>query len=591
MSDTSDMVTDQGADTLSSSLETWEDPSVLPVEEVRSLFITMTKALRAFQLYDQNNPVYARFVSALRDAFTALWDDIDHLPVLVEEDRITWLGEEVYRSDDRGDSLAWVLYKDGIRDLTFRSGIEGPELERFLNVLRRGRLLTPEGDDLLNILWEEDLEFLDYTFVEPGVEGVELPEAVEVDPAQIQEVVDGIVGAVSEPEPEDEQEFQPPIVSLEDFSPTLYFLDSKELDHLREEVDQEMRRNVRGDVLAALFDRVEEPERPDRQSEVLGILEVLLPNFLSRGLLGPAAEVLEEIGSLLEADGLVDDERREHAGRILDEISASEAIHELIHALEDGAIAPASLELGHLVKQLRPAALGALIRAAEVVQHKKLRPVLMEAAQAVAEAEPEMVLALLSSSDTLVVMGAARLAGKLAMASAVHKLLELMRHDDAGVRLAAVRAAVELRTSAVIEGLTEALTDADRDVRIAAARGVGALRFPTSGRHLRAILTGKAIQQADLSEMIAFFESYGDVGDGDAVALLGKMLNGKRLLGRREPREVRACAALALGRIQSAEARAALEKARDDGDPVVRNAVGRALGSEESDAEARGIVP
>jgi hypothetical protein len=49
------------ADAAAASLD-WEDPSSLPVGEVEELFQTLGKALRAFQLYDRNNPVYHRFL-------------------------------------------------------------------------------------------------------------------------------------------------------------------------------------------------------------------------------------------------------------------------------------------------------------------------------------------------------------------------------------------------------------------------------------------------------------------------------------------------------------------------------------------------
>ena len=45
----------------------------------------------------------------------------------------------------------------------------------------------------------------------------------------------------------------------------------------------------------------------------------------------------------------------------------------------------------------------------------------------------------------------------------------------------------------------------------------------------------------------------------------------------KEPPETRACAAMALGRIKSPEARELLQRAADDKDLVVRNAVNRAL--------------
>jgi HEAT repeat protein len=55
------------------------------------------------------------------------------------------------------------------------------------------------------------------------------------------------------------------------------------------------------------------------------------------------------------------------------------------------------------------------------------------------------------------------------------------------------------------------------------------------------------------------------------------MLNSGGFLKKRDNPETRACAAMALGRIGSAAAQDALRKAADAKEPLVRNAVNRAL--------------
>jgi hypothetical protein len=63
---------------------------------------------------------------------------------------------------------------------------------------------------------------------------------------------------------------------------------------------------------------------------------------------------------------------------------------------------------------------------------------------------------------------------------------------------------------------------------------------------IRRVIEGRKIRQADISEQIAFFESYGMLGDAEGVRLLDGYLNGRGLLGRKESGEIRACAALGL---------------------------------------------
>ncbi|HSG47333.1 MAG TPA: hypothetical protein VLA43_05870, partial [Longimicrobiales bacterium] len=127
------------------------DLYTIPVAQIGEFFVTLGKALRAFQLYDENNPVYQRFVQALSTAFLGLWEELDELHVLVDEERLTVEGEEVYRNATRSESLAFLLYKDGIRSLTFRPGIE-EESKTFLKVLNQARLARADGDDLVTLL-------------------------------------------------------------------------------------------------------------------------------------------------------------------------------------------------------------------------------------------------------------------------------------------------------------------------------------------------------------------------------------------------------------------------------------------------------
>ena len=65
-------------------------------------------------------------------------------------------------------------------------------------------------------------------------------------------------------------------------------------------------------------------------------------------------------------------------------------------------------------------------------------------------------------------------------------------------------------------------------------------------------MKGKAIREADLTEKMAFFEAFGALAGEGGVEYLDSVLNGKGFLGRREDAEVRACAAIALGRVSRA---------------------------------------
>ena len=167
------------------------------------------------------------------------------------------------------------------------------------------------------------------------------------------------------------------------------------------------------------------------------------------------------------------------------------------------------------------------------------------------------------------------------IAEAGPSLAGLLAHPDPSVRLAAVEAAVSLKASTAAGALQLTLDDPEREIRIAAARALGALRYAPSARRLADILESREIRTSDISEKVAFFEAYGLVAGEASVDMLDKLLNGKGFLGKRAPSEIRAAAALALGKVPGQAARAALAKGAQEEDPVVRSAVNRALRRED----------
>jgi len=577
------------------SLSDWEDLDSPALERVRELFVVLGKALRAFQLYDQNNPVYQRFVSNLQEAFQATWGEVESLTVHVREDVLTVGTAEVYRSQSRSDSLAFLFYKDGIREVTFLPGIEGEELIRLLSVLQRARQARAEGEDLLTILWEEELNSLQYQYVDLLGEGVEVPEpGPGATPEALRELHESEMAEQEgeddgEEEGEEEEERGPGTeaaperkpVSQEDFNPTLYSLDAREMERLRQDIEAEMSRDLRSDVLAALFDRLEESGRVERQAEILGIFKQLLPNFLGRGALEGATRILEELRALERREGILDQDRRLEASGILDEISSPESVKELIRAVEGGSLRPDPRRLGAFLEFLRGEALGPLLFAAETLDNKELQPVLREAVHGIADRNRQALYDLLLEDDPIVLAGAARITGRMKLAEAGPVLSDLMYHEDAAVRLAAVEAATDLKASTAAGTLEALLDDPDREVRIAAVRALGQLRYRPAVRSVAESLASRELKNADLTEKIAFFESFGLVGGDEAVELLDQFLNGRGFLGRRESPEVRACAALGLGKVGTPQADAVLKAALKEEDPVVRSAVNRALRGEE----------
>jgi HEAT repeat protein len=580
-------------------LADWEDPKVLPLVEVRDLFLVLGKALRAYQLYDRKNPVYRRFLDALVEAFRLVWTTEETLHLVVEENRITWKGEEVYRNDQRSDSLAFLLYRDGVREFTPMAGIEDTELEGLLDVLHRAKHARGDADDLVTLLWDQEFHLLRYEVVDLMAEGVEVPDAgagVLDNPLDILRsegfsLLDGEepAGEAAEDgsagDAEDAGAAAPDgTVRLEDFNPTLHALEPEDRAYIAELIQGEIDRDLRIDVLTALFDRFEEAGRPDRQREISGILGQLLPNLLSRGWMREVGFMLAELEEVRRS-GSIDPVAEAQVDEALATLASPESVAELVRAMEDGSLTSTSQELATFLRHLRSSALAPLLSAVETTQHPQIRRRLKDAIREIARTSPEGVFQLLRSSDVLVVSGAVRLVGTLGLPQAMQALATLLATAPLPVRRAVVESAIELPSPALAEALGKSLFHEDRNLRIGAARALGVSGHAKSASLLEEILGSPEFRETDVGEKVAFFDAYGRLAGSRGVPVLDRMLNGRGLFGYREPAENRAGAARALGVVGTEAALQALRKAERDSDPIVRSSVSRALQGQDEGVE------
>jgi hypothetical protein len=537
----------------------------------------LAKAWRTFLLYEGRSAALDKILEGVRATLQAVFTDLPFFTLEVEERELLWGGISVYSGEDGSgahgrdnfrENLAFVLYRDGLREITFLRGFEREETDALLEILARvSRLRGDEDqDDLLTLLWDHDWYYLRYRYVEGLPDGTVLPAPTGEPPRKL------------EFQPIDEE---PPAeragtVSPEDFRGALYFLDADELRRLEVELQREMGRDTWTDVLNALFDRIQDSGAL-RQEQIIGILSDVLPTLLGSGKLDTAALVLGELVRIATGGQRLPVPVMKELRALFEQLAEPATVTELVRTVEETGAAVNEASLGTLLSFFPPEALGPLLKAAETSAAPAVRRTIQAATERLAGGAREHVTRLLASPDESVAAGAARLVGRVRISAAAPEVARLLRRPEPSTRLAAVESLQELRSASSSEALEGALEDADREVRIAAARALAALRYAPAKARLEAALDSKRLREADRTEKIAFFEAYGGLAGADGVPALERILNGRSWIGRRENPDVRACAALGLGKIPHPAAEKALNAAASDPDPVVRSAVGRAL--------------
>jgi HEAT repeat protein len=548
--------------------------ALLVPSQVAELLQTMVKALRAFQMYLPNNPIYQRAIQNVRGAFGPIWAASDELVLTIAETEIVWEEEVVYQQLNKADSLAWTLFKDGMRVLTIQKGAEQDELVRFLETVNRARFLPSEaGDDLMTLLWEQEFvgirhHFIDFLSDGDGIQG------------STRALGDGDASAV-EARREQVREEAPArpkgIVDLEDFDATLYFLDEAEVNQLTREVQEEYARDARLSALTGLLDLLEIQTDAAARSEILGIVETLFPNLLSKSEFRTVATVIREARVLLSRATNLPPEIRRRLEALETQLSQPAIVAQLIQSLDETPQLAGNREVTDLMGELRATALGALIEAIPKIATPAVRSLAESTVDRLAAAHGTEVLRLLREPPQDALPAVVALCGRLGLPQAVPGLGDLLGNADPGVRVAAVEALAKIGTPGAMGQLERAVDDGDRNVRLAAVRAAGARGYKGALKRIEAVVLGKAVKEMDLTEKMALFEAYGAIAGPPALKTLAGLLQPRGLLKLTQSSDLRACAAIALGKIGTPEARQVLASAADDKDLVVRNAVNRAL--------------
>lgn len=537
------------------------------VEELLRLF---GKAARAHQLYLPNNPIYKSAHDALRAGFVPLWGETDELVLSFTESEVRWEGRTILSEASRGsDSLPWLFYKDGVRELRFLRGFEVEELDKLLDIMQRVRKASPEEDDLLTLLWEGDFVYLRYRYLDLTLETA--PVLVEGERIRSDDEEEAWV------EPEEEPPTRAGVVNMSDFDGTLYFLDEREIEYLQTEVDREYGADLRSNVMAILLDIFEQQSATAVRDEVIELLDVLMIHLLSAGQFQNVAYLMRESQVTAKRAPEITAAHADRLGQIPARLSAPEAVAQLLQSMDEAEALPPTADLLQLFEQLRGPALATVLEWLSKLENAKVRPLLEDAAARLASQNTAELVRLIGSPVAGVALEAARRAGALKTPAAVAPLTKALAEGDLPLRVAAVQALGEIASPGALQSLERALDDSERDVRVVAVRALSARSYRPMLAKLDAIVKGRALRDANLTEKMAMFEAYGGLCGDEGVAALDAMLNGKSLFGRREDPELRACAAVALGRVNSPRAQDVLRRATSEKDVIVRNAVNRAL--------------
>lgn len=510
--------------------------------------VALSKAARAFTLYDPSNAVVRQFLADYQEKARAAMPG-EPLVLDVHPFQLVRDGEAVYREEDRERSLAFRLFRDGIRRLTFQPDAPWEELLRFLELVAiRSTGIRQQEEDLVTMLRRAELQSVEFVAVE------------------------GFTPEEDNPEPEERRQrrgegarppagFDAPFPLLPPPGPIAW-------------------RAVPEAALALL----QAEEGPEALAEhALRLAGVLLLEA-GRAVIAPreAWQFLVEVRDFLIADGalgalaaLADLVGRQPPGPLRDEVLRALGDARVLAAVVD-AVPPGATELPPEAARLLPlvpasAALDLLAGEAD----PRRRAVLVRIVEGRLPADAAAVVERLGGLEPAAARGLVRAIVARAPAWAAPAAAALLEHADGALQVEALRALEHAQGEVPLDRLLRLLHSQQEEVRIAVAQvlaGHGrAVAFPAVEEALtarrgcsddEATALGRALARLDPPRALALFERWVAPRKG----LLG------RLTASRADEVLRWAAVAGLGAHPAADAAARVEAvAKDAGEALRRH--------------------
>ncbi len=553
------------------------DEELLLARDLISFFL---KAFKAIRFYPPENPTIKGFRDQLFRKFLHFLNKYTSFEFQIGEATLSFKGRVLYENRDPKSSFAFLLYKDGLRELRFGKGLEEWELQGLLDIIKGRETVDPLEDDLVTLLWEKDFPHIHYLATDEFLEEMPILVPQRIDQFRSQLVFKPIahqvqVDLLEEGEGDLNQVLSQCIDLDPDSNRGVYSLTPDELDRLRHEVERETDPTFVFHTTDILFEilALEKEEEPFRDAAQL--LLKMLDGFLTLGEFRRAADLLKRLYAMIKTDALNDwqveiihqliasagDEVRvERIGRVMEAETGVplEDVNEYLLLLQQNAIKPLIKLLGEL-------------------KNSKTRRVICDALSEIGKHAIELFTPFMDDRRWYLVRNITYILGRIGKEKALPYLQKAFNHEELRVRREAVQALGLIGGPKAISLLIKALTDKDPRIRAMSAINLGKIGKNIGLAALLEIVQTKDFQKKDPSEIKGFLDAIGMVGSNEALPVLQQLLERKSLLGIGKREDIRPAVANALAMIGTPEARGILERGKNSKDEGIRNACQQAF--------------
>ena len=510
------------------------------VKSTKGLIQTLLQTLKAFRLYEANHPLLSKFQDRLKHDFESYFDEFDSFSLQVGEHRLFYSGKVIYESQDVKESLAFVFFKDGIREIRFFKGIEFREIVDFLQIVRKSDQVNRFEDDLVTLLWEKDFAHIAITTLDDFSEG----NTVFV-PATEEELSKGLEYSASGKEGVEEK------ILIDDnikqtVSPTpgtalaqTFQLTPNETMEINREIQEEQQ----PEHLYVLIDHLTEillhlGEDKEAFENLVFYYERLLESLLKQNDLERMVTLLMKLREI--ANSLAEDKQTVALRRIVESSSKPHFI------LMVGEIMKSNPEMEprpvlQYFEFLTAQAVGPLCQVLSRLESGKWRKVITALLIELSREDIQPLTPFLSDRNPNLIRQILSVLEKINHPSTPRYLGSLVAHPDVRLREATLQLLTQFGEKSK-DLVLRFLKDPASEIRARASVLLARMVKQEAVKPLMEIILSEEFYKRDYEEKASFFRALGETGSQEVIPILQKIAGKKNLFSKGKWEEMRICA-------------------------------------------------
>ena len=533
---------------------------------VRKIIESLLRARKAIRIYPDSNPVTGKAIDELYSELLKLLAIQDRLSFDITRDTIQFELEEIFHSASQENNVPLFLFRDGVREVTFKKGLTMDEVLGFVRVVAGDWEHDGRGDDVVTKIWDQDFKHIRCIVYEPDMFAWEEADAISGSGASAEkqlsaELLKAHADALLKK------------AEREDFTDLIEFSD-EELIAMRREIEVNPIDKT-GKLLAIILELFLLAETEEEYREI----ENIMKKAVERALDGMKIDVLADFFINVKRtymDAELDPRFKANLSRIFS-VFSSETFLTKVGAMLDGGLRLSEQTFGKLILLLDRRSIPILIKILGYLDTISARKTIVNILGKVGIADVPAVTRGLGDDRWYVVRNIVIALRNIGDNEAKQRLLKILSHKDVRVRREVIKSLAQIGGAELPGILKQALDDPDLTIRQTALNAISHLEEPLAKTLLIDLVQSGSFLNRDYGEKRDLYQSLLRYDSEDVWHLLGKKLRKRSLFNRTKNDEDKAAIAYHLGTLGGKEFLGRLHELADSKTEILRQTAAEAI--------------